>query len=124
MKNYLEITLFFYELSEVEMKAIKHWIRNTIEGTLADFAIDILESDRKEVELMVANNAFILKEMRENSKAEGKIEGREEGLKEGLEEGRKEEKINIAKKLLDILDDETIALKTELPIEVIQDLRK
>ena len=43
--------------------------------------------------------------------------GREKGLKkgreEGREEGKKEEKIAIAKNLLDILDNETIALKTD-----------
>ena len=46
-------------------------------------------------------------------------------LKEmGKSEGRKEERINIAKKLLDVLDDETIAIKTELSIDVIRNLRK
>ena len=69
---------------------------------------------------MVANNAFVLKEMREKSK----LEGREEGIEEGRKEGREEERIKIAKKLLDILDDETIAIKTELSIDVIRNLRK
>ena len=40
--------------------------------------------------------------------------GIEKGLKKGREEGKKEEKIAIAKNLLDILDNETIALKTGL----------
>ncbi|MBU5488037.1 Rpn family recombination-promoting nuclease/putative transposase [Clostridium sp. MSJ-8] len=84
------IALFFSELSEVETKALKHWIRNTVENRLAEVAIDILEADREDVELMVANNAFILKDMREKSKAEGKIEGREEGIKEGRIEGKAE----------------------------------
>ena len=39
---------------------------------------------------MVANNAFILKDMREKSKEEGKIEGKAEGIKEGKVEGRAE----------------------------------
>lgn len=36
--------------------------------------------------------------------------------RENREEGKQEERINIATKLLDVLDDETIALKTELSI--------
>ncbi len=39
------------------------------------------------------------------------------------EEGRKEEKIQIAKNLLDILDIETISLKTGLSIEEIGSLK-
>ena len=50
---------------------------------------------------------------------EGKKEGLEEGLKEGLEEGEKRAKIEIAKSLLDVLDIETISLKTGLTIEEI-----
>jgi len=39
-------------------------------------------------------------------------------------EGIKEEKIEIAKRLLDVLDDETIALKTDLKIKEVKALRK
>ena len=46
-----------------------------------------------------------------------------EGLEEGRQEGRQEGKLAIAKNLLDILDDETIALKTDLPLEQIVALR-
>ncbi|SFD39089.1 hypothetical protein [Clostridium uliginosum] len=53
---------------------------------------------------MVANNAFIIKEMEENAE--------------------KRKAIEIAKNLLDILDDETIALKTGLDVEGIKKLRK
>ena len=95
------IALFFNELSEVETKALKHWIRNTIENGLAEVAIDILEADREDVELMVANNAFVLKDMREKSKAEGREEGREEGRKEGISkgiiQGKIEDAINLSK---------------------------
>ena len=65
----------------------------------------------------------------------GRIEGIEEGIEKGIEKGVKKEKINsnrkiyeskieIAKNLLDILDDETISKKTELPIDEITKLRK
>ena len=42
---------------------------------------------------------------------------------EGKQEGREEEKIEIAKQLLDILDDKTIAQKTGLSIDFIKSLR-
>ena len=44
--------------------------------------------------------------------------------KKGMEKGMEKEKLSIAKNLLDMLDDETIALKTGLEKEVIQNLRK
>ena len=50
--------------------------------------------------------------------------GIEKGLKKGREEAKKEEKIAIAKNLLDILDNETIALKTGLTISDVENLRK
>jgi predicted transposase/invertase (TIGR01784 family) len=55
---------------------------------------------------------------------EGRAKGIEEGRKAGKEEGKQEEKIKIAKNLLDVLDDETISTKTGLEIEVIKNLRK
>lgn len=57
---------------------------------------------------MVSRNAFILDRWKD----------------EGKEEGRTEKGLEIAKNLLDILDDETIALKTGIDIEKIRDLRK
>lgn len=51
---------------------------------------------------------------------EGKQEGREEGIKQGIEQ----EKLAIARKLLNQLDDEAIAQTTGLSIEAIRDLRK
>ena len=55
---------------------------------------------------------------------EGRKEGRKEGIKEGLKEGRKEGIREIAKKLLDILDNKTISEKTGLTEEEIQKLRE
>lgn len=46
------------------------------------------------------------------------------GLEEGLAKGREEEKLAIAMNLLDVLDDETIALKTGLTVERITALRQ
>ena len=44
--------------------------------------------------------------------------------REKIEEGKLEEKLEIARNLLDILDDETIAAKTGLSIEEVKRLRK
>ena len=45
-------------------------------------------------------------------------------LRTAKREGRYEEKINIAKNLLDVLDDDIISKKTGLDIEIIKNLRK
>ncbi len=50
--------------------------------------------------------------------------GKEEGREEGREEGIKQGKLEIAKNLLDILDNKTIAIKTGLTEEEIDALRK
>ncbi|MGL5616279.1 MAG: hypothetical protein ACRDD2_08635 [Sarcina sp.] len=52
----------------------------------------------------------------------GLEKGLEKGFKKGLKEVKKKQ-IEIAKNLLDLLDDETIALKTELDIDVVKKLR-
>ncbi|HID16438.1 MAG TPA: Rpn family recombination-promoting nuclease/putative transposase [Candidatus Atribacteria bacterium] len=54
---------------------------------------------------------------------QGIEKGREEGIKQGIEKGIEQEKLNIAKNLLDVLDDETISKKTDLSIDTIQKLR-
>ena len=49
--------------------------------------------------------------------------GREEGRQEGIEQGALNAKIEIAKNLIDVLDNETIVLKTGLSIDIIESLR-
>ena len=46
-----------------------------------------------------------------------------EGRDEGLKEGRKEATISIAKNLLDILSDEEIAKRLDIPLEIVQQIR-
>ncbi len=46
-----------------------------------------------------------------------------EEFEEGKREGKKERDMEIAQNLLDVLDDETIALKTGLDIEEVRRLR-
>ncbi|MGL5380125.1 Rpn family recombination-promoting nuclease/putative transposase [Clostridium sp.] len=71
-------------------------------------------------------NELELYNMREKSffdKVSALSNAKEEGREEGLEEGKLLERINIAKNLLDVLDNETIALKTGLTAEEIDKLR-
>ena len=53
---------------------------------------------------------------------QGIEQGIEQGIKEGFQKGIKQEKIELAKNLLDILDSKTIAIKTGLTIEEVEDL--
>jgi predicted transposase/invertase (TIGR01784 family) len=50
-------------------------------------------------------------------------QGIEKGIEQGIEKGSKKKQIEIAKNLLDVLDDETIAQKTGLSYETIKSLR-
>ena len=126
------IALFFDALSEVEIKAIKHWIRNTIDNQLAESAIKILESKREDVEDMVANNMFILTEFREKAEKEGLQKGLEQGLERGLQQGLQrglqqgieQTKIENARNLFDVLDDETISKRIKLDLDRVKKLRE
>jgi predicted transposase/invertase (TIGR01784 family) len=66
---------------------------------------------------------FAKKEAKIKGKIEGRVEGKIEGKKEGIQEGKKREKIEIAKNLLDVLDIETISLKTGLTTDEIEKLK-
>ena len=80
--------------------------------------LNLKEQDRREYDRYL-DELHYEASMVESSYGIGKIEGREEGKIEG--ERRKA--IEIAKNLLDVLDDETIALKTDLSVEEIRSLR-
>ena len=55
---------------------LKHWIRNTVDETIAEDAVKILDSNKEGVEKMVANNAFMIEEMKEKAeKGRNKEEG-------------------------------------------------
>ncbi|GKX66349.1 Rpn family recombination-promoting nuclease/putative transposase [Inconstantimicrobium mannanitabidum] len=71
--------------------------------------------------------AIWLAEMREKAlmDEQSRLKGAtKEGIDKGINIGKKEKALEIAKNLLDVLDDETIALKTGLNIEDIKILRK
>ena len=51
-------------------------------------------------------------------------EGLEQGIQQGLEQRKMQRDLEIAKNLLDILDDETIAFKTGLPVPTVRQIRE
>jgi predicted transposase/invertase (TIGR01784 family) len=59
----------------------------------------------------------------EKAKKRFVAEGKQEGILEGIEKGILAGKIELAKNLLDILDNETIASKSGLSIEIVQKLK-
>ncbi|QAA33579.1 Rpn family recombination-promoting nuclease/putative transposase [Clostridium manihotivorum] len=65
-----------------------------------------------------------LNKAKEEGIQQGLEQGIQQGIKKGLEQGEKNKAIAIAKNLLDVLDDETISLKTGLLIEEVEKLRK
>jgi len=66
---------------------------------------------------------FALKSGHEEGLKKGLEQGLEQGLEEGIKQGLDKRSIEIAKNLLDILDNETIAIKTGLSIQEIENLR-
>ncbi len=79
--------------------------------------LDIMYLDKEEREIYEND----LKTLRIH-KAEIKT-AEEKGIKKGREEGEKDKALEIAKNLLDVLDNETISIKTGLTIEEIKKLR-
>jgi len=69
-------------------------------------------------------NDIALREFDEiNALRTAEKKGLEKGMQKGLEEGERKKQIEIAKNLLDVLDVETISLKTGLDIEFINELK-
>ncbi|MDY4619478.1 MAG: hypothetical protein SO484_05715 [Bacilli bacterium] len=89
---------------------------------------------------MVANNMFILTEFREKAEKEGLQKGLEQGLERGLEQGLErglqqglqrglqqgieQTKIENARNLFDVLDDETISKRIKLDLDRVKKLRE
>lgn len=81
-----------------------------------------LSNDDKQRELYEMRSKILKDKVSALNEAERK--GIEKGRKEGIEKGIKQRNIEIARNLLDILDDKTIATKTGLSIEKIKILRE
>ena len=82
------VALEFNKLTDVQKMILKHWIRNTVDETIAENAVEILDSNKEGVEKMVANNAFMIKEMKEKVEKEGIEKGLEKGLEKERENSR------------------------------------
>lgn len=95
------------------------------EASLSDEELEVQDKRYDFIRLQRGSIQKGRKEGLEEGLVKGREEGREEGLvkgrEEGLEQGARRTAIKIAKQLLDVLDDATIAAKTGLSeIEVAQ----
>ncbi|MBW4619145.1 MAG: Rpn family recombination-promoting nuclease/putative transposase [Cyanosarcina radialis HA8281-LM2] len=72
---------------------------------------------RKELEILEKRQMFL------HDNRNAILKARQDGLKEGEQKGRQEERLEIARQLLDVLDVETICQKTGLTVAEIQLLR-
>ena len=132
VKTKLEAWLYFINQPDSELVQELEKIEVDIKEAKAELIR--LSGDRKERERYEKRRESRLNEVSALSYAEekgiqkgieqGVKQGLEQGVKQGLEQGAKQEKIEIAKNLLDILDDETISLKTGLSIEEVKEIRK
>ncbi len=122
-----DIAIGFNTLSEEQKIMLRRWLKNTlsdeIKDKLGERIEDILIANKEEVAIMTSNISKTIKETFEKTREEGIQKGIEEGIEKGIEKGEKNKAIEIAKNLLDILDDETISMKTGLTIEEVKRLR-
>lgn len=118
-----DIAIGFSNLKEEQKMMLRHWLRNTLsdelKDKLGDSIEDILIANKEEAKVMTSNISKTIKETFEKTREEGI----EEGIEKGIEKGGKNKAIEIARNLLDVLDDETISIKTGLTMEEVRALR-
>ncbi len=112
MDRLVTIVKAFGKLTLEERLELKSWLANTLSEEIKDVALSILDADKEDVDKMTANITRTIEEIKEEAKLEGKLEGKLAA------------KLELARELLDVLDDETIAVKTKLPLEKIKELRR
>ena len=76
----------------------------------------------EELEIQIKRQIFIQDQIGAMSLA--MKQGIQQGIQQGIEQGKLEEKLAIARNLLDVLDNQTIALKIGLTAEQIESLRE
>ena len=116
VKSKLEAWLYF--INQPDSELVQELEKVEIEIKEAKAELVRLSGDRKERERYEKRRESRLNEISALAYAE------EKGMVKGIEQGAKIEKIEIAKKLLDVLDDETISLKTGLSLEEVKERRK
>ena len=102
------VALEFNRLTNREKEILRHWLKSTVDESIGEDVVKILDADKEEVVKMVANNAFMIKEMKE------KVE----------KESRKKDRIEIVKNAIKLgMNDEDISKLTGLDIEEISKIR-
>ena len=81
-------------------------------------------SDLEARERYILDQQGIWRKGIEEGREEGREQGREQGREEGLALGMREKALEIARQLLNVLDDRTISQMTGLSVEDIQKLRE
>ena len=76
-----------------------------------------MSNDKEQREIYEMRSKILKDKVSALNKAERK------GIEQGIKKGIRQRTIELAKNLLDVLDNETIALKTGLTIEEINELR-
>ncbi|HEY5561580.1 MAG TPA: hypothetical protein VIK72_07445 [Clostridiaceae bacterium] len=102
-----DISIGFSNLKQEQKMILRHWLSTTLsdelKSQLGNGIEDILIANKEEEMVMTSNIS--------------------KTIKETFEKTRKEKAIEIARNLLDVLDDETISIKTGLSIEEVKELR-
>lgn len=125
--HFIEIPKLPEESDEKDMlMAWTEFLRNPESEKVRNLEMSIEEIREAKDELIRLSNDDKQREIYEmRSKIlKDKVSALNEAERKGIEKGIQQEKIEIAKNLLDVLDDETISLKTGLSVEKIQQLRK
>uniref|UniRef100_UPI0025D8B709 Rpn family recombination-promoting nuclease/putative transposase n=1 Tax=uncultured Clostridium sp. TaxID=59620 RepID=UPI0025D8B709 len=81
-----------------------------------------ISNDKEQREIYEMRSKILKDKVSALNEAERK--GIEQGIKQGMEEGKRQRTIELAKNLLDVLDNETISLKTGLSIDEVEKLRR
>ena len=104
MNRLVTIVKAFHKLTAEEKLELKNWLAHTLSEEIKDVALNILDADKEEVDKMTANITRTIEEIKEEAELKGRID--------------------VAISLLDVLDDETIAVKVRLPLEKVKELRR
>lgn len=116
-KNYQESALqrwLYFLQKDVSSDILEELMKMEPAIKTAEQKLDLLSSDPLTIELYKA---------REYSEHE-RANLISTGIERGLQQGMKKTKLDIAKALIDVLDNETIALKTGLELEEVEQLRE
>ncbi len=100
-------------------------IPTKLNDSILSEAFDVLEQGNWSTQELFAYDAYLDTIRTTASQIESaKRIGKEDGHVKGKADGKREEKIAIARELLDVLDVETIAKKTKLTIHEVEELKK